>query len=336
MMASVLLVDDDREMLLALTEGLKRWADSFAVVTAEGGTAALEQLRSQEISLVVTDLKMPGMDGFELLATIMQSYPDIPVIVMTGFSTPERERLARQGGAVDFIVKPFPVDALAGQMIAMLKQQSEGGTLNNVSPAMFLQLIEMEQKTCTVRLEHRPSGGRGALFFVQGELFDARVGDLQGLEAAYGIFAWEPVSLTLQNDCMIRQNRIRKNLYPLILEAARRRDETGASPSAFVAQAESPRPLAIPAESLSRIRARIERALGTEGGVEEVFRDSSWNERLQRLSERGQQLKLGRLTLACVNWGDRRDYIVRPGDPPLVIAVNPKCPREQLMRLLGG
>lgn len=335
-MKSVLLVDDNREMLLALSEGLKRWEDSFAVVTAGGGAAALERLRSQEISLVVTDLKMPGMDGFELLAAIMQSYPDIPVIVMTGFSTPERERLARQGGAVDFIVKPFPVDALASQMIAMLKQQSEGGTLHNVSPAMFLQLIEMEQKTCTVRLEHRPSGGRGALFFVQGELFDARFGDLQGLEAAYSIFAWEPVSLTLQNNCTVRENRIRKNLYPLILEAVRRRDETGGPPSSDARQGGSPRPLPDPAESLSRIRARIERALGTAGGVEEVFRDSTWNERVQRLSKHGRKLKLGRLTLACVNYGNSRGYFIRPGDPPLVVAVNPKCPRAKLMRLLGG
>jgi len=78
MIRNVLLVDDDREMLVALTKGLARWDDTFAVLTAESGSAALAQLRSQEISLVVTDLKMPEMDGFELLAAIMQNYPDIP------------------------------------------------------------------------------------------------------------------------------------------------------------------------------------------------------------------------------------------------------------------
>jgi CheY-like chemotaxis protein len=336
MINQVLLVDDDREMLLALTEGLARWADSFAVVTAESGAAALEQLRSQEISLVVTDLKMPEMDGLELLAAIMQNYPGTPVIMMTAFGTPEREHLARQSGAVDFITKPFPVDVLARQMALMLKQQSAGGALHNVSSAMFLQLIEMEQKTCTVRLEHRPSGSRGTLFFVNGELYDARAGDLQGLDAVYKIFAWEAVSLTLENICLIRENRIRKNLYPLILEAARRRDEDAASAEAAVPPGGSPLPPPTPVDSLALIRSRIERALGADGGVEEVFQDSSWIERVRRISENGQHLKLGRLTLACVNWGDPRDYIIRPGDPPLVIAVNPKCPREKLMRLLGG
>jgi len=336
MIKNVLLVDDDREMLLALKEGLTRRVDSFAVVTAGNGVEALECLRSQEIFLVVTDLKMPEMDGLELLASIMQNYADIPVIVMTGFSTPEKERLARQGGAVDFISKPFSIDKLAHQMIGMLSQQSEGGTLHNVSSAMFLQLIEMEQKTCTVRLEHTPSGSKGILSFVQGELFDARVGDIQGLDAAYQILAWEPISLTLQNNCLVRENRIRKNLYPLIMEAARRKDEKTPSPMAEAYPRGLTAQMPYPAESLALIRARIERTLGTGCGVEELFEDPSWSERVKRISRHGENLNLGRLTLAYVNWGDSRDYIVRPGDPPVVIAVNSKCPREKLMQLLGG
>jgi CheY-like chemotaxis protein len=336
MLKKVLLVDDDREMLLALKEGLTRWGDSFAVSTAGNGVEALEFLRSQEVSLVVTDLKMPVMDGLELLAAILQSYPDIPVIVMTGFSTPETERLVRTGGAVGFITKPFSIDTLARQMNVMLGQQSEGGTLHNVSPAMFLQLIEMEQKTCTVRLEHTATGSKGILSFVEGELFDARVGDVQGLDAAYQIFAWEPVSLAFQNHCRVRENRIRRKLYPLILEAARRRDEKAPPTMAENPPGNLPAQTPDPAESLALLRAGIEKALGTGCGVEDLFEDPSWSERVSRISSYGERLNLGRLTLACVNWGDSRDFIVRPAEPPVVIAVSPKCPREKLMQFLGG
>jgi CheY-like chemotaxis protein len=336
MIRNVLIVDDDREMLFDLQEGLCRRDPSLAVLMAGNGIEALESLRSHDVSLVVTDLKMPVMDGQGLLAAIMQSYADIPVIVMTGFGTPEKERQLRADGAAEFLAKPFTVDLLARQVGGLLDQQSEGGTLHQVSSANFLQLIEMEQKTCTVRLEDMRSGRRGILSFVQGELFDARVGEVLGLNAAYQILGWEPVSLSLQNSCLIRNNRIRKNLCPLILEAARRRDETTPSKAGERPLRGSMAVTADPGESLAQFRAWIEKEMGADCGVEDVFEDPSWNDRVERLSRHGEQLNLGRLVLAWETRGESRDYIVRPGAPHVIIAVNPKCPREKLMQRLGG
>jgi CheY-like chemotaxis protein len=335
MIKKVLLVDDDREMMLDLKESLSRRMDAVGLLTAGNGREALECLRSQEIALVVTDLKMPEMDGLELLAAMMQRYGDIPVIVMTGYSTPETERLARQGGAVDFIAKPFSVDALARRVTMRLNQQSEGGTLHNVSSAMFLQLIEMEQRTCTVRLERLPSGTKGILSFVEGELFDARLGDVQGQEAAYEILGWESVSIALQNNCLVRENRIRTALCPLILEAARRRDEKASTPATAAPVCELPVTAATPADLPAQFRTRIEKALGAGCGVEDIMEDPAWSERLKRISRYGQQLNLGQLMVALVNWGDSRDHIVRPGEPPIVVVVGPKCPREKLVQLLS-
>jgi CheY-like chemotaxis protein len=332
---TVLLVDDDREMLLSLREGFRRYADSMSVLLAGDGLEALEALKRQDVSLVVTDLKMPRMDGFELLATIMGSYPDIPVIIITGFSTPDMERLARQGGAVGFIAKPFLIENLARRILSMLRRETEGGTLHNVSSGMFLQLIEMEQKTCTIRLEDKTAGKRGALFFVGGELFDARVGSLQGEVAAYEIFSWEHVSLSIQNDCSVHENRIQKDLHPLILEAARRKDEKKSSRA--VGQDELG-PLRADNESghLQRIRNKIEQSLGVRCGVESVFQDSVWKDRVRRLSRHGERLKLGKLVLGYVDRGEARDYIVLGGETTAVVAVSPKCPRDRLMHLLAS
>jgi CheY-like chemotaxis protein len=336
MIRNVLIVDDDREMLLDLQEGLCQRDPSLAVLMAGNGIEALESLRSHDVALVVTDLKMPAMDGQGLLSAIMQYYADIPVIVMTGFGTPEKERQLRADGAAECLAKPFSVDQLAHQMAGLLKQQSEGGTLHHVSSATFLQLIEMEQKTCTVRLEHTPSGRRGILSFVRGELFDARVGEVLGLNAAFEILGWEPVSLSLQNSCPIRSNRIRKNLCPLILEAARRRDEATASTPVESAPWGSLAVGANPGESLAQLRTWIEKEMGAACGVEDVFEDPAWNDRIERLNRHGERLNLGRLVLAWVTRGESRDYIARPGAPHLIVAVNPKCPREKLMQRLGG
>ena len=103
----LLVVDGDREILQGLKEGLSGQAESISVLLAVDGIEALQILKHQPISLVVTDLKVPRMDGFELLAAITRSYPDIPVVLIAGYSTPDMEKLAWQGGAAGFIVKPF-------------------------------------------------------------------------------------------------------------------------------------------------------------------------------------------------------------------------------------
>jgi len=331
MIKNVLLVDDDRAMLLALQEGFARYGDSFSVLLAGDGVEALEYLKRQPVSLVVTDLKMPRVDGFELLATIITNFPDIPVIIITGYSTPEMERLARKGGAVAFVAKPFRIDNLARRIVSMLRQEADGGTLHNVSSGMFLQLIEMEQKTCTIRLEEKTSGEKGVLFFVEGELCDARVGERQGEIAAYEIFAWDNVNLAIQNECTVRQNRINKELSSLLIEGARRSDELKAQRAARHGGAISG---SIPDDALKGVRLKIECTLGIRCAVEDVIQDERWTGRIHRISQSGERLKLGKLSLAYIDQGDSRDYLLLPADHA-VVAVNPKCPRDKLLRLLS-
>ena len=333
MIKNVLLVDDDRAMLLALQEGFARYSDSFSVLLAGDGIEAIEYLKRQPVSLVVTDLKMPRVDGFELLATIMANFPDIPVIIITGYSTPEMERLERKGGAVAFVAKPFLIENLARQIISMLRQEADGGTLHNVSSGVFLQLIEMEQKTCTIRLEEKTSGFKGVLFFVEGELYDARVGERQGEIAAYEIFAWDNVSLSIQNDCTVRQNRINKELSSLLIEGARRSDELKAQRAARHGGGRT-RSGSRPEEALKGVRLKIECTLGIRCGMEDVIQDERWTSRIHRISRSGERLKLGKLALALIDQGDARDYLLLPADHA-VVAVNPKCPRDKLLQLLG-
>lgn len=335
MIKNVLLVDDDHEMLIALKEGFQKYKDSFTILLASDGLKAVESLKKNTISLVVTDLKMPGMDGFELLAHIMEHYPDIPVIIITGYSTPEMERLAREGGAVGYIAKPFLIENLARQIMATLRKESEGGTLHNVSSGMFLQLVEMEQKTCTIRLEDKFSNKKGILFFQEGELLDARVNDLQGENAAYEIFSWDQVNLSIQNGCALKEKRIHSEMQHLILEAARRKDENTVEDvqPAVMEEVEAFEP--DPADLIAAIKDKIEAKLGPSSGLEDIYHDKSWDSRLLQLSRAGIFLNIGEFEMGYVDRGEEYDFIVLPGDSTTVIAVNPKCPRDKLMRALN-
>ena len=335
MIKNVLLVDDDHEMLIALKEGCQKYKDSFSILLASDGLKAVEGLKKNTISLVVTDLKMPGMDGFELLAHIMENYPDIPVIIITGYSTPEMERLAREGGAIGYIAKPFLIENLARQIMTTLRRESEGGTLHNVSSGMFLQLVEMEQKTCTIRLEDKFSSKKGILFFKEGELLDARVNDLQGQDAAYEIFAWDQVNLSIQNGCALREKRIHSEMQHLILETARRKDEelVGDVQPAVIEEVQSFEPE--PADIIGAIKQKIEIKLGPSCGLEDIYQDNSWDSRLLQWSRAGIFLNIGELAMGYIDKGEENDFIVIPGDNTTVIAVNPKCPRDKLLRALS-
>ena len=335
MIKNVLLVDDDTEMLHALKEGFKKYQESFAVVLAEDGLQALERLKRNLISLVVTDLKMPHMDGFELLAHIMVHYPDIPVIIITGYSTPEMEQLAREGGAVGYIAKPFLIENLARQILTTLRKESEGGTLHNVSSGMFLQLIEMEQKTCTIRLEDKSSHNKGILFFHEGELFDARVNNMQGQAAAHEIFSWDAVNLSIQNGCALNENKIQSDLQPLILEAMRRKDEDEPEevPESVMEQMEQGEEER--AEHLKKLKERIENQIGPQCGLEDLYQDEFWDSRVAQLSKAGEYFHFGRFMLGYIDRGDTNDYILIPGQKTTVITVDPKCPRDKILRVIS-
>lgn len=340
MIKTVLIVDDDKNLLVSLKEGLGIYNATFSVLTSENGPDAIEKLKKNTISLVVTDLKMEPMDGFSILSHIMENYPDIPVIIITGYSTPEMERLAKKGGAVGYISKPFIVKDLALKMLATLRRESDGGTLHNVSSGIFLQLVEMEQKTCTIRLEDTSSGNKGVLFFKEGELYDARMNDLQGKDAAYEIFSWEQVVLSIQNICQSKENKIQSDLQGLILEAMRLKDERSGA-----AEEELPViPESIPVveeikmekpDPVSSVRSRIEKNLGARSGVEDIYLDRSWDGLISQMSKLGAFFRIGKIKTVFVDIGETRNFILKQNEETTVVAVSPKCPRDKIMQIIN-
>ncbi len=332
MVKNVLIVDDDREMLLALKDGLSKYKETFSVLIAEDGTVAVKILKEKAVSLVVTDLKMPQMDGFALLTHIMENYPDIPAIIITGYSTPDMERLAREGGAVGYIAKPFMLEDLARDIMATLRKESEGGTLHSVSSGIFLQLMEMEQKTCTIRLEDKSTGKKGVLFFQDGELLDARVNNLQGKPAAYKIFSWEEVNISIQNVCPKMENNIESDLQPLILEVARLKDENRINKKKVEeVKAQEVEPL----DTLDDIKHKIEKQVGSNCRLEDLYIDTSLDDWAVQMSSVGDFFGIGKLKICYLDKGESNDTILLPGKNTTVISVGSKCPKDKIIQVLS-
>jgi CheY-like chemotaxis protein len=233
MIKKVLFVDDDRILRRMVQKKFEKYASDFSTLTAEDGLDAVKKLKEDNISLVVTDLQMPQMDGFALLVHLSEKYPDIPVIVQTGYGTPKSKKSVLERGAAGYIEKPFKFDQLAERIIITLDKESEGGILHTIPLEMFIQLIEMEQKTCTIRVVDKTSGERGVLFFREGDLMDARIGDLPGKPAAYEIFSWDQVTLSIEDNCAVKEKRIDEELQAILFDAMRLKDEAGEDEASF-------------------------------------------------------------------------------------------------------
>jgi DNA-binding NtrC family response regulator len=109
-MAHLLIVDDEPGIRQLLTLVFER--DGHHVRVAEGGRRALELLRSEPVDLIISDVKMPDMNGIDLLRAARELSPDVAVVMMTAFATVDTAREAFKLGADDFIQKPFDVDEL--------------------------------------------------------------------------------------------------------------------------------------------------------------------------------------------------------------------------------
>src|SRR5436190_17624337 len=94
-------------LLLVLPEALQIRMTGVTVETAESAAAALDQIALEEYDAVVSDIKMPGMDGLALLAEIRTRRPDTPILIITGHGENELVVRALRGGACDFIHKPI-------------------------------------------------------------------------------------------------------------------------------------------------------------------------------------------------------------------------------------
>lgn len=117
----LLVVDDDMESCQVVAEALR--TDGYEVATAQGGRAALALAREQVFDVVVSDIRMPDLDGLTLLRGLREATPDVSVILMTAFGTVEAALEAIKEGAYDYVSKPLNLDELLVTVSRAIEQR---------------------------------------------------------------------------------------------------------------------------------------------------------------------------------------------------------------------
>lgn len=126
---SIMVVDDE----LIVRDSLKEWLEEegFSVETASSGPDALEKLSQQQFNLMLTDIKMPGMDGVALLQKAAETFPEMCILMMTAYATVETAVEAMKIGARDYLMKPFDPENMIAKVID-LYEELEAGDLTSL------------------------------------------------------------------------------------------------------------------------------------------------------------------------------------------------------------
>ena len=171
-METILIVDDEKNYLTILSALLED--EGFEVLTAPGGSEALEIHKSSDLDLILTDMKMPKMDGIELLENIKENDPDLPVIMMTAHGTVDKAVEAIQKGAYTYILKPFDNERLiiyVKKATSMYQVVKENRRLRNAveSQYRFGNIIGKSKKMRDVFDTIQKVAPSGATVLIEGE-----------------------------------------------------------------------------------------------------------------------------------------------------------------------
>ncbi len=220
----VLIVDDEETLTWSMAKSLSKDRDKYEVMVANDGKEALALLKGNKIDLVVTDIRMPDINGLDLLLRVKKEYPQTKVIIMTAYGSSEIRREANRRGSLYYVEKPFEISEIRKIIIDLLdrKRGFQGKVIG-------LHLTDIIQMNClgrlTTALAVSQNEERGTIYMNQGEIVHAECGDKKGTDAFYTILGWQEGEFVSNTDVEPPAQTIYQSWEHLLIEAMRRKDD---------------------------------------------------------------------------------------------------------------
>jgi CheY-like chemotaxis protein len=229
----VLIVDDDPAVLELYRDLLAQLPSHPEIFTTTSGARALSMLKSEPFRLLLCDLKMPKMDGLQVLTIVRRRFPELRTVVMTAVHNEEFRSRAYALGVDLFWLKPDTQQNMEMfmQCIESLLGRDEEGGFRGVQSKSMMDLIQMEclsQSSTVLRITRGSLTGR--IWITSGELIDAEIEGARGEAAFRRILEWKSGTFENLPAEPGRERTITKPANALLLEAAQAMDEVG-SPS---------------------------------------------------------------------------------------------------------
>lgn len=222
---TILIVEDDKKVVELLKETIEEIGSGCNIKIAYNGKEAVEIFEKEKIELALLDIKMPVMDGVQVLTELHNRKIWLPIIILTAYSVKDIEHKLLEFGIVDYLSKPLDIPKLKKRIKEVLKNREQKDSISGMSLAAILQVLEMEQRTGVISIKTDKNSGR--IFFKKGMVVDI---DAEGLspEDALGVLldqANKDQAISIEYLEHRRKEKINKSLTEILLEASRLLDE---------------------------------------------------------------------------------------------------------------
>jgi CheY-like chemotaxis protein len=227
----ILLLDDDAEVLHTYEQLLGHLPSEPEVVTANSGSRAMALLESQTFRVLICDLKMPKMDGLQVLSIVRRKYPALRTVVLTS-AMDEQYRSRSYALGIDlFWHKPTTEQEIKMflECLESLLGRDMGGGFRGVQSKSLVDLIQLEcisQSSSVLRITNGPFSGK--IWIQDGEIVDAEAEGNQGEPAFHKILSWKAGAFESLPAEPTRSRTITKSYNGLLLETAQAIDESSA------------------------------------------------------------------------------------------------------------
>ncbi len=220
----VLIVDDEETLTWSMAKSLSKDKDKYEVIIANNGREALNYLGKNKFDLVITDIRMPDINGLDLLVKIKKEYPQTKVIIMTAYGSYDVQKEANRRGSLYYVEKPFEISDIRKIIIDLIGKKR--GFLGKV---VGLQLTDIIQMNCLSRLTTAliitRDGEKGVIYLNEGEIIHAECGEQKGIDAFYNILSWQEGEFVSNISFIPPVQTIYQNWEHLLIEAMRMSDD---------------------------------------------------------------------------------------------------------------
>ncbi len=224
MKKKVLVVDDEEDLTWSIQKNLSKDKDQYELICVNDAEQALGVMSQLPVDLVVSDIKMPGMSGLDLLLKIREKYHTTKVIIMTAYGSADVQREATERGSLYYIEKPFEIEELRNLIQqALLEKKGFDGKVTDFQLSDLIQMNVLGRMVAALVVTRGDE--RGVLYFSDGNVIHAECGSLMGDEAFYRILQWEDGKFEFRKGERPDQESITRGWQSLLLEGMRRKDE---------------------------------------------------------------------------------------------------------------
>jgi CheY-like chemotaxis protein len=224
----LLLLDDDQDTVELYREMFSQLPSKPEIHAVTTGARAMAMLETQPFTLLISDLKMPRMDGLQVLSIVRRKFPQLRTVVMTSIADEQFRARAYSMGVDLYLEKPASSKEIAFMLdcIESLLGQEEAGGFRGVQSKSLVDLIQLEslsQSSSVLRIMNGKTEGK--IWIENGEIIDAGTGELSGEEAFRRILSWKTGSFEILPQDVTRPRRITASVQGLLLDSAQAMDE---------------------------------------------------------------------------------------------------------------